>query len=76
MNNKSVSWYDRCEFIETWMAFYSWEDFKENKVKLKKYYSQLDWRSCHLYQYYVYAKTYLTERQKNIIWNYLNDVVE
>lgn len=71
-NNELKKWFDACDFCEDIMAFYSYQDFCKNKERIKRIYQLSNWRIKHMYRYYVFAKDYISNSKKHIIWDYLN----
>ena len=65
-----------CEFIEENMWFYTYIDFCDNAIFIKKKYESLKPLEKKLYRWYVYANTHMNETFKDRIWSYLNDYDE
>lgn len=63
--------YDDILFIDTCLDFYSYKDFKNNSIAIKKRYNLLPIRIKKIYQWYVYSRD-ITYSQKNRIWEFLN----
>ena len=64
-------WFKSCDFIETNMTFYSFNDFIDNRKLLKRLYDLKDIRTKKLYKWYVYA-SFMTYKKKCLVWDYLN----
>ena len=66
--------FSECDFINTEMKFYTYKDFIQNCVALKRLYDHNLTKNGRLfYQWYLYANTHLTMQQKNKAWDYLNN---
>lgn len=61
-----------CEFIEESMWFYTYIDFCDNAIFIKKKYESLKPLEKKLYRWYVYANIHMDICFKNGIWDYLN----
>lgn len=73
MGQKEIDdWYKSCIFIENFLGFYSYEDFKENKNILKRNYQRCGFKEKHLYMYYVFSKGSISQAKKEHIWEFLN----
>jgi len=62
-----------CEYLETYLKFYTFKDFYENRMIIKKRYEKLAYSAKKFYSWYVYAKNVMDTRYKNAVWDYLND---
>ena len=58
--------------INSVMDFYSYQDFRNNSILIKKIYMQQNHRTKKLYLWYVYSRD-MTEKQKNMVWDFLNN---
>ena len=61
-----------CEFLETYLKFYTFKDFYENRKIIKARFDKLSYAAQKFYSWYVYAKSVMDLRYKNAIWDYLN----
>ena len=64
--------YENVDFIQENMQIYSFNDFFENCLIIKHLYSEMPRQGKKLYQWYLFASS-LTNNQKRIVWNYIND---
>lgn len=65
-------WYDACMFVEDFLCFYSYKDFMENRVILKRNFKRCGYKEKHLYMYYVLSRYNISQAKKEYIWEYLN----
>ena len=65
--------YKECQFINTEMVFYTYEDFVENAYAIRRLYSVL--RNKLFYRWYVYSHT-LSLKRKDKIWEFLNNDIK
>ena len=66
-----------CWFINDEMKFYTYKDFLDNCVALKKLYNKtLSKYGKLMYKWYLYANIHLTIQQKNKAWGYLNNDID
>jgi hypothetical protein len=68
-------WYESVDFIQDNMQIYSFADFVDNCFIIKALYSQMRRQGQKLYQWYIFASS-LSYKQKQIIWNYLNEWID
>ena len=64
--------FSECEFIETYMNFYTYYDFCDSCNCIRKLYDKLSPNGKKFYKWYVYANVHMKEYFKNAIWDYLN----
>lgn len=64
--------FSECEYLETYLKFYTFKDFYENRKIIKARFDRLVYSARKFYSWYVYAKTTMDTRYKNAIWDYLN----
>ena len=62
-----------CRFIENCMRYSDIQDFAKISKILKLRFKAMKPDAKYFYKYYVYAHTNTTDKEKNIIWEYLND---
>lgn len=55
------------------IGFYGVSDFCMNAEVIKKEYEDMVYEEKRMYKYYVYSNSFLTTKEKNIIWEYLNE---
>ena len=68
--------FSECEFIESEMKFYTYDDFCLNRYAIKRLFRSLSRNGRIFYKYYVYANTHMTINFKNRIWDYLNGYID
>ena len=64
--------FSECEFIESEMKFYTYNDFCKNRKAICRLFLSLSKNGRVFYKYYVYANTHMKLNFKNRIWDYLN----
>ena len=64
--------FSKCDFIKENMQFYTYYDFCDNCVIIKRMFKSLDRNAKLFYKWYVYANVHMGERFKNSIWDFLN----
>ena len=62
-----------CKFIKENLCFFNLYDFYRNRKVIKFFYEGLDTDAKIFYKWYVYANIFTNEREKDSIWNYLNN---
>lgn len=60
------------EFIESTMSFYSYQDFKNNCLIIRKIYLEQKFRTKKLFKWYVYSRL-MSMKQKDMVWDFLNN---
>lgn len=66
--------FKECDFINSEMKFYTYEDFKQNCVAIKRLYkNNLGKYGKIFYKWFVYSCIHINLYQKNQIWDFLND---
>lgn len=65
--------FTECRFIENYMRYSDIKDFANISHIIKARFKKMKPDAQYFYKYYVYAHTNTTEKEKNIIWDYLND---
>jgi hypothetical protein len=65
--------FSECEYINSNMKFYTYEDFYEHCIAIKRLYDGLSRNGKRFYMWYVYANIHITIGQKNKIWDYINE---
>ena len=66
--------FTQCRFIEEYLRYVDLLDFIKNGHIIKaRFEKQLDANGKLFYKYYVYAHTNTTTKQKDAIWDYLNN---
>lgn len=64
-------WYDSVDFIKKEMQFYSISDFWNNASDIRFYFNESNSYIKQLYQWYVFANTNISMKQKEMVWNYI-----
>ena len=62
-----------CEFIEERMWFFTYYDFCDNRIQIKRLFDNLTRQEKMFYKWYIYANIHMNEIFKNKIWDYLNE---
>lgn len=62
-----------CKFIKDNLCFINLKDFYRNRRVLKLFYDGLDIDAKQFYKWYVYANIFMSEKEKDTVWNYLNN---
>lgn len=65
--------FTECRFIENCMRYSDIFDFAKVSRIIKRKFKTLKPEAQFFYKYYVYAHINTSEKEKNIIWDYLND---
>lgn len=65
--------FSECEFINSEMKFYSYQDFCNNKRGIKRLYERLSKNGKLFYMWYLYSNTHLSMGQKNKAWDWINN---
>ena len=74
MNKKELKeWYKACDFIKKEMQFYSFQDFLNEMEYIKFYFENSNYDIRQLYQWYVFANVNVSNKQKNLIWDYITN---
>lgn len=55
------------------IGFYGVGDFCLNAKIIKKEYDKMSYSEKRLYKYHVYSNSFLTMKEQNLIWEYLNE---
>ena len=63
-----------CKFIKENLCFFNLRDFYRNRRIIKLFYEDLDNDAKQFYKWYVYANIFMNEKEKDAIWNYLNNL--
>ena len=71
MNDKTD--FSICEFIEERMWFFTYYDFCDNRIQIKRLFDNLTLQEKMFYKWYVYANIHMNDMFKNKIWDYLNE---
>ena len=64
-------WYDSVDFIKKEMQFYSIKDFWANANDIRFYFNESNSYVRQMYQWYVFANTNISIKQKEMIWDYV-----
>ena len=64
-------WYDSVDFIKKEMQFYSIKDFWANANDIRFYFNESNSYVRQMYQWYVFANTNISIKQKEMIWGYI-----
>lgn len=64
--------FSECEFIQREMWYYTYFDFCNSCLAIKRLFKSLTRNGKLFYKYYVYANVHMQEYFKNAIWDYLN----
>lgn len=65
--------FKECDFINSEMRFYSYNDFLKNCYAIKRLYDKVLGKYGKVFfKWYVYANIHITIGQKNKIWDWLN----
>ena len=64
-------WYKACDFIKKEMQFYSIKDFWANANDIRFYFNESNSYVRQMYQWYVFANTNISIKQKEMIWDYV-----
>ena len=64
-------WYDSVDFIKKEMLFYSIKDFWANANDIRFYFNESNSYVRQMYQWYVFANTNISIKQKEMIWDYV-----
>ena len=64
-------WYDSVDFIKKEMQFYSIKDFWANANDIRFYFNERNSYVRQMYQWYVFANTNISIKQKEMIWDYI-----
>ena len=64
-------WYKACDFIKKEMQFYSIKDFWKNSSNINYFFKNSNSYDRQLYQWYVFANTNISIKQKEMIWDYI-----
>lgn len=65
--------FKECDFINSEMKFYTYDDFKQNCVAIKRLYDNYLGRYGKIfYKWFVFANIHIAMNLKNKIWAYLN----
>lgn len=65
--------FKECRFIDTFLKFYTLEDFYRHRILIRSRYKALGTNARMFYKWYVYANINMNETQKNVVWEYLNN---
>lgn len=65
--------FTECRYIENCMRFADIFDFARVCRIIKRKYNKLTPDAKFFYKYYIYAHINTSDKEKNIIWEYLND---
>lgn len=68
-----LSDFTQCRFIEDYMRYADLNDFIKNGHIIKARYVRMTADGKMFYKYFVYAHTNTTTKQKDAIWDYLNN---
>lgn len=69
--------FNECEFISNQMKFYTFKEFCQNCYILKlSYEKKLSKNGKIFYKWFIYANIHMTNKQKNKIWDYLNNYID
>lgn len=63
-----------CTFIKEELCFFNLYEFYKNRKIIKHFYEGLDRDAKQFYKWYVYANIFMSEKEKDIIWRYLNEI--
>lgn len=63
-----------CKFIKENLCFFNLYDFYRNRRIIKIFYEGLDNDAKQFYKWYVYANIFMSEKEKDAIWNFLNNI--
>lgn len=63
-----------CRFINQELHIFNLYDFYKNRRIIKFFYEGMDNDARLFYKWYVYANIFMSEKEKDAIWNYLNNV--
>lgn len=55
------------------IGFYGVADFCVNAKNIKSAYEKMGYCEKRMYKYYVYSNSFLTMKEQNLIWEYLNE---
>ena len=66
-------WFKACDFIKKEMQFYSFQDFLNEMEYIKFYFENSNYYIRQLYQWYVFANVNVSNKQKNLIWDYITN---
>lgn len=66
-------WYDSVDFIKKEMQFYSIKDFWANANDIRFYFNKSNSYVRQMYQWYVFANTNISIKQKEMIWDYVTN---
>lgn len=69
--DKYDEWWKACDFIEQELQFYSYNDFLENAILIRRVYINSDPLVKRLYRWYVYSSR-MSYKKKCAIWEFLN----
>ena len=61
-----------CRFIKEEMWFFTFDDFFDNKIVIRKMFDNMDRDGKLFYKWYVYANVNISMNAKNAVWDYLN----
>ena len=62
-----------CKFIKENLCFFDIVDFNRNRRMIKFVFEGLDNDAKIFYKWYVYANIFMNEKEKDTIWDYLNN---
>ncbi len=63
-----------CKFIKENLCFLNLPDFYRNRRIIKFFYEGLDNDAKLFYKWYIYANIFMSEKEKDTIWDYLNNL--
>lgn len=62
-----------CRFVYEGLYFFTFDEVVEDIQAIKRIYQHLTDNQVYLYRWYVYAHYNLSNYQKNLLWDFLND---
>lgn len=62
-----------CKFLDNGLKFYTFNEFVEDALAMKRLYDEMNPKQIYLYRWYVYAHPNLSMNAKNLFWDFLND---
>ena len=65
--------FKECKYIDTFLKFYTLEDFYKHRILIRSRYKALSTYAKMFYKWYVYANINMDQTQKNVVWEYLNN---
>ena len=58
------------------LIFIGIKDFWLNKGLIKRHYQTIDYKQTMIFKWYIYQQPFLYEKEKDILWEFLNDDID